>query len=113
MKPGEIIPAAGDDQWTKLPSAKALALVFKREDLLKRFASGRAVALGLSLEPDPWLRVAVNAEDVQPVGDWFGQQLAGDQTKVELVEGWATVVVPCPLKDVSTHLGKLIPPSQK
>jgi hypothetical protein len=105
--------AVGDDRWADLPSAKFLAKWMMREDLLARFAPGRAVAIGLSLQPDPRLHVAVNAEDARPVADWFAQQLAGDDTVVEPGEKWAVVTVPCPLSDVAAKLGKLIPPERK
>jgi hypothetical protein len=105
--------AVGDDRWVDLPSVKLLASIFKRDDLLTRFATGRAVAAGLSLEPDPWLRVAVQAADERVVANWFGQQLAGEGTVVEMGDGWASAATPVPLPDIATRLSKLIPPSKK
>jgi len=105
--------AVGDDRWTELPSVKLLASILKREDLLTRFAAGRAAAVGLSLEPDPWLRVAVQTADDRAAADWVGQQWAGEGTVVETGDGWATAATPCPLQDVAAKLGRLLPPARK
>jgi hypothetical protein len=107
------VVAAGDDRWVELPFAKLVATFFKREDLLTRFAAGRAAAVGLSLEPDPWLRVAVQAADERAVADWFGQQLAGEGTVVEAGDGWASVATSGPLPDVVDKLARLFPPAKK
>jgi hypothetical protein len=105
--------AVGDDRWVDLPSIKLLASILKRDDLLTRFGTGRAMAVGLSLEPGPCLRVAVQAADERAVADWFGQQLAGEGTVVEKGGGWASVATPGPLPDVVDKLARLIPPLKK
>ena len=93
---------------------KFAAKFSKREDLLPAFAPGRAVAIGLSMEPDPVLRVAVKADDAKRVRDWFGQQFASEEgTQVETGDGWAAVNTPCPIAEVPARLGKLVPAMKK
>lgn len=107
------VAAVGDDGWTKLPSVKLAAQFFNRNDLLPRFAPGRACVIGLSLESVPTVRIAVNAADAAAVGDWLGQQWAGEATEIEVGEGWAGAVTRCKFAEVPARIGGLIPPVRK
>ena len=108
------VVAAGNDRWIDLPSIQALAkIVLKREDLLPLFSAGRVGVIGLSLEPDPVLRVVVKTDDARAVGDWFARRWADERTTVEPGDEWAIVTTPCPLAEVANKIAKLIPPAKK
>jgi hypothetical protein len=101
------------DQWAKSPTVQLALTATNRKDLLAWIARGQALAVGLSLEPDPWIQVAVKADNgatAMALSDYLATQWAGDRTEVETTrDDWSVVKAFCPLADTAKMLDLFIP----
>jgi hypothetical protein len=90
LSPASFVWLATDaENWADKPALK-LGL---KKDQLERLARGRAAAVGVSLEPDPVLRVAVRAKDAATADEARGvlrERLGGAGGEGE----WATAETP-------------------
>jgi hypothetical protein len=92
LSPASAAWVATDSQtWATKPTVKAAALFLKDESLPKRLESVKAAAVGIALEPDPTIALAVRGSEslvskfaertkatVQKAGDWYETKVPWD-----------------------------------
>ncbi len=114
LSPASFAWAATDSgHWSENPGVKLAAALAKQPDLPARLATVRAAAVGMSLEPDPQLLVAVRAADPDAAAKMRAQAADAAAGKKESLriggEGaWVTAEGP-PDKDTWARLQVMLP----
>ena len=97
LSPASVAWAATDaGDWSKNPSVQLLARV-RKADWPQRLAGVRAAAVGVSLEPDPKLTLAVRAADAagaSKLAGAFTKAFAGKEPVIGESGEWASAEVP-------------------
>lgn len=88
--------ATASEAWAEKKTVAAVAQILKQPDIPKRLAPVRAVAAGLSLEPDPRLGVLVRGKDADAVAELNKSldKLFGDKSAVTTEADWVGVAGP-------------------
>lgn len=107
LSPASVAWAATDSQkWAENPSVKALAAVLKKPDLTERLTNLRAAAVGVALEPDPQLALAVRGADTATakLEGPFARFAAAKKGTVATSGDWIAAEVPFDPKAGATGL---------
>ncbi len=115
LSPASFAWAATDaDDWVANPGLKVLAALAKRPDLPARLAGVRALAVSVSLEPEPRLTASIRAADTDAakmLQERMASAIAGqERLQLGTQDEWVTVEGP-PAADAWTHLESLVPKS--
>lgn len=115
LSPASFVWIATDsDRWGDKPIAKLPATLDpkKWKDLATKLNRGRAVVAGLSLEPEPMLRLAVRLADIKDAENLrapFQDAFPAAGTTIETDSDWTTLATPFDPKTTPDSWKRLMP----
>jgi hypothetical protein len=116
LSPASFAWAATDaDRWADKAAVKGFLLGAKdpkTKDWAGKLTQGRQAAAGLSLEPNPQLRVAIRTQDAdtaKTLRNYFAEKLAGDPATISGEADWAEADIVFDPKTGGGVFRKLLP----